>query len=95
MTGEAWDQTLALNARSQALVLAAVLRVMLDQAPDDRGQRGAAVLVTSVLATEPVPDLFETHAYAAVEGRDQRARPRDGGRVLPGTASGSTAWRPP
>jgi NAD(P)-dependent dehydrogenase (short-subunit alcohol dehydrogenase family) len=68
LTGDAWDQTLALNARSQALVLAAVLRVMLDQAPDERGQRGAAVLVTSVLATDPVPGLFETHAYAASKG---------------------------
>ena len=68
LTGEAWDQTLDLNARSQAMVLAAVLRVMLGQAPDARGQRGAAVLVTSVLATDPMPELFATHAYAASKG---------------------------
>ena len=68
LTGEAWDRTLDLNARSQALVLAAVLRVMLGQPPDERGQRGAAVLVTSVLATDPVPDFFATHAYAASKG---------------------------
>ena len=68
LTGDAWDATLALNARSQALVLAAVLRVMLDQEPDLGGSRGAAVLVSSVLATDPVPDLFATHAYAASKG---------------------------
>jgi NAD(P)-dependent dehydrogenase (short-subunit alcohol dehydrogenase family) len=68
LTGEAWDATLALNARSQALVLAAVLRVMLQQARDTTGSRGAAVLVSSVLATDPVPDLFATHAYAASKG---------------------------
>lgn len=68
LTGDAWDATLALNARSQALVLAAVLRVMLDQPPDASGCRGATVLVSSVLATHPVPDLFATHAYAASKG---------------------------
>jgi NAD(P)-dependent dehydrogenase (short-subunit alcohol dehydrogenase family) len=68
LTGEAWDATLALNARSQALVLAAVLRVMLEQAPDTTGSRGAAVLVSSVLATDPAPGLFATHAYAASKG---------------------------
>jgi NAD(P)-dependent dehydrogenase (short-subunit alcohol dehydrogenase family) len=68
LTGEAWDRTLALNARSQALVLAAVLRTMLEQAPDAQGSRGAIVLVSSVLATDPVPGLFATHAYAASKG---------------------------
>jgi len=68
LTGQAWDQTLDLNARSQALVLAAVLRAMLEQEPDADGSRGAAVLVSSVLATDPVPDLFATHAYAASKG---------------------------
>ncbi|MET1232161.1 MAG: SDR family oxidoreductase [Candidatus Limnocylindrales bacterium] len=68
LTGEAWDQTLALNARSQALVLAAVLRTMLEQTPDAQGSRGTVVLVSSVLATDPVPGLFATHAYAASKG---------------------------
>jgi NAD(P)-dependent dehydrogenase (short-subunit alcohol dehydrogenase family) len=68
LSGEAWDATLALNARSQALVLAAVVRVMLEQAPDTAGSCGAAVLVSSVLATDPVPELFATHAYAASKG---------------------------
>jgi NAD(P)-dependent dehydrogenase (short-subunit alcohol dehydrogenase family) len=68
ITGEAWDATLALNGRSQALVLAAVMRLMLEQAPDSAGSRGAAVLVSSVLATDPVAELFGTHAYAASKG---------------------------
>lgn len=68
LTGEAWDATLSLNARSHALVLGAAMRVMLDQAPDAAGSRGAVVLVSSVLATDPVPDLFATHAYAASKG---------------------------
>ena len=68
LTGDAWDATLALNARSQVLVLAAALRVMLEQAPDTAGICGAAVMVSSVLATDPVPDLFATHAYAASKG---------------------------
>jgi NAD(P)-dependent dehydrogenase (short-subunit alcohol dehydrogenase family) len=70
MTAEAWDRTLDLNLRSQALMAQAVTRAMLAQervgpAP---GVRGSIVLVSSVLATRPVPLLFETHAYAAAKG---------------------------
>ena len=68
LTAEGWDRTLALNLRSQALVSRAVVRRMLAQAPRDRGARGAIVLVSSVLATHPVPELFATHAYAAAKG---------------------------
>ena len=35
----------------------------------DRGG-GSIVLVTSVLASDPVPDLFATHAYAAIKGAE-------------------------
>jgi NAD(P)-dependent dehydrogenase (short-subunit alcohol dehydrogenase family) len=31
---------------------------------------GSIVLVTSVLATSPVPDMFATHAYAAIKGAE-------------------------
>jgi NAD(P)-dependent dehydrogenase (short-subunit alcohol dehydrogenase family) len=68
LTREAWDATLALNATTQALVAAAVLRRMLAQDPDANGQRGSLVLVGSVLAAHPVPGLFATHAYAAAKG---------------------------
>jgi len=68
ITGAAWDATLALNLRSQAMVLAGVLRVMLEQAQLASGQRGSVVLISSVLASDPVPGLFDTHAYAASKG---------------------------
>ena len=68
LTAEGWDRTIELNLRSQALVSREVVRRMLDQEPLDRGARGAIVLVSSVLAAHPVPELFATHAYAAAKG---------------------------
>ena len=68
LTPEAWDRTLALNLRSQALVSRAVVRAMLGQPANDSGTRGSIVLVSSVLASHPVPGLFATHAYAAAKG---------------------------
>lgn len=63
LTAEGWDRTLELNLRSQALVARAVTRRMLAG-----GSGGSIVLVSSVLATRPVPELFATHAYAAAKG---------------------------
>lgn len=68
LTAEAWDRTLELNLRSQALVNRAVVRQMLAQDIGAAGTRGSIVLVSSVLATHPVPELFATHAYAAAKG---------------------------
>lgn len=62
LTAEGWDRTIELNLRSQALVARAVTRAML------AGAGGSIVLVSSVLATRPVPELFATHAYAAAKG---------------------------
>jgi NAD(P)-dependent dehydrogenase (short-subunit alcohol dehydrogenase family) len=67
LTAEGWDRTIELNLRSQALVARAVTRVMLEQ-PARAIARGSIVLVSSVLATRPVPELFATHAYAAAKG---------------------------
>jgi NAD(P)-dependent dehydrogenase (short-subunit alcohol dehydrogenase family) len=63
LTAEGWDRTLELNLRSQALVARAVTQRMLAG-----GSGGSIVLVSSVLATRPVPELFATHAYAAAKG---------------------------
>ena len=63
LTAEGWDRTIELNLRSQALVARAVTRTMLAG-----GRGGSIVLVSSVLATRPVPELFATHAYAAAKG---------------------------
>lgn len=68
VTGDAWDATLTLNLRTQALVCGAVVRQMLAQEPNDSGTRGSILLMGSVTATDPVPEIFGTHAYAAAKG---------------------------
>ncbi len=68
VSGDAWDATLALNLRTQALVCGAVVRQMLAQEPNDSGTRGSILLMGSVTATDPVPAFFATHAYAAAKG---------------------------
>ena len=68
LTLEGWERTLALNATTQFLTARAVLRQMLAQEPDSSGMRGALLLMSSVLASDPVPELFATHAYAAAKG---------------------------
>jgi NAD(P)-dependent dehydrogenase (short-subunit alcohol dehydrogenase family) len=68
LTADAWDQTLALNLRTQALTCRAVIRQMLAQEPNSSGTRGSVLLMGSVTATDPVPAFFATHAYAAAKG---------------------------
>ena len=68
VTGDAWDATLSLNLRTQALVCGAVVRQMIAQEPNESGTRGSILLMGSVTATDPVPELFGTHAYAAAKG---------------------------
>lgn len=68
MTADAWDQTLALNLRSHALVASRVIRVMRDQPFDVAGSRGSVLFLGTVLASHPVPEFFATHAYAAAKG---------------------------
>ena len=68
VTGDAWDATMALNLRTQAMACSAVVRQMLAQDPNDSGTRGSILLMGSVTATDPVPAFFATHAYAAAKG---------------------------
>ena len=68
LTAEGWDRTLDLNLRSQALVARAVIRQMLSQEAGTGGRRGSVLFMSSALATDPVPELFATHAYAAAKG---------------------------
>ena len=68
LTTEAYEATMRLNATTHVTVTAPVLRAMLAQEPDADGARGAIVNMGSVLATQPVPELFATHAYAAAKG---------------------------
>lgn len=68
LSADGWEQTLAINLRSQALTCKAVIRQMLAQPPNRSGTRGAVLLMGSVTATDPVPAYFATHAYAAAKG---------------------------
>lgn len=68
VTSEAWDATLALNLRPQALACREVVRVMRAQEPNASGTRGSILLMGSVTAYDPVPAFFATHAYAAAKG---------------------------
>jgi NAD(P)-dependent dehydrogenase (short-subunit alcohol dehydrogenase family) len=68
VTLDGWRQTMDLNLTSQFLVARAVLRQLLGQEPNAAGTRGALLLVGTVLARHPVPDLFATHAYTAAKG---------------------------
>ena len=53
---------------SQALTCRAVVRQMLAQEPNGSGTRGSILLMGSVTATDPAPEFFATHAYAAAKG---------------------------
>lgn len=61
MTLDAWDATFRLNTNPMFLASRDAIRHMLPSG-------GSLVLVGSVLATSPVPELFATHAYAAAKG---------------------------
>ena len=67
LTLAAWEGTLALNATPAFLAAREALRAMLDQPPGPSGTRGSLVLMASVLAADPPPVLFTTHAYAAAK----------------------------
>ena len=63
-----WQTVLATNLTGPFLVARATVRRMMNQAPDDDGQRGVLLLMSSALARHPAPAHFGTHAYAAAKG---------------------------
>lgn len=65
---EAWDRTLELNLTTQALVCRSVVARMREQEPNGSGTRGSILLMGSVTASDPAPEFFATHAYAAAKG---------------------------
>jgi NAD(P)-dependent dehydrogenase (short-subunit alcohol dehydrogenase family) len=67
MTAEGWRETLDLNGMPAFLAARETVRAILADGSD---ARGSIVIVTSVLASDPVPALFATHAYAAVKGAE-------------------------
>jgi len=68
LTREAWDRTLELNLTSQAMICRAAVARMRAQEPNASGTRGAILLMGSVTSTDPSPEHFGTHAYAAAKG---------------------------
>jgi NAD(P)-dependent dehydrogenase (short-subunit alcohol dehydrogenase family) len=71
ITLEGWTETLAINGLPAFLVAREVVRSMLELPVAEGRSAGSIVIVTSVLASDPVPDLFATHAYAAVKGAEE------------------------
>jgi NAD(P)-dependent dehydrogenase (short-subunit alcohol dehydrogenase family) len=68
LTADAWEATERLNLRTQVLTCARVIRAMREQPPNDAGSRGSLLLLGSVTAQAPVPELFGTHGYATAKG---------------------------
>jgi NAD(P)-dependent dehydrogenase (short-subunit alcohol dehydrogenase family) len=68
VTKDAWERTLEENLTSQALVMRAVVARMRTQEPNASGTRGSILLMGSVTASDPSPEYFLTHAYAAAKG---------------------------
>lgn len=68
LTAQGWDKTLEINLRSQAMTCRAVVRQMLAQELNSSGTQGSILLMGSVTSTDPSPELFATHAYAAAKG---------------------------
>jgi NAD(P)-dependent dehydrogenase (short-subunit alcohol dehydrogenase family) len=62
ITDEGWEKTLELNLNASFYVLRAALKQMQTQ------KSGSIVLTSSVLATNPEPEYFASHAYAASKG---------------------------
>jgi NAD(P)-dependent dehydrogenase (short-subunit alcohol dehydrogenase family) len=70
ITAEGWTETISLNGMPAFLATREVVRTMLALPADAPVAGGSIVFVTSVLASDPVPSLFATHAYAAVKGAE-------------------------
>jgi len=62
---DGWTQTLEMNGHPAFLAARETVRSMLAS-----GNGGSIALVSSVLATSPSPDMFGTHAYAAIKGAE-------------------------
>lgn len=65
---EGWETVLRGNLTSLFLACRELVRRMLAQEPDDGGERGAILTMSSVLARHPSAEHFGTHAYAASKG---------------------------
>lgn len=67
-TEEGWSVTMTTNVDTQYRMCREVLKVMLEQEPDENGLRGTILNMSSVLGLSPEPKFFSTIAYAAAKG---------------------------
>lgn len=65
MSLEGWEKTHEMNGHPAFLAARETVKIMMAH-----GHGGSIVLITSVLAKSPVPELFATHAYAAIKGAE-------------------------
>ncbi len=65
---EGFQAALEMNAWPTFTVGRGAVREMMRQQPTEAGSRGSILLMSSMLATRPSPELFGTHGYAAAKG---------------------------
>lgn len=63
-----WEGTFKLNATPTFLTAKNAIITFMDQAEPGAPSGRSLLLMSSVLASSPAPDLFATHAYAAAKG---------------------------
>jgi NAD(P)-dependent dehydrogenase (short-subunit alcohol dehydrogenase family) len=67
---DGWNETLSLNGRPAFLAAREAIRSMLSGRELDPTSTGSIAIVSSVLAFAPSPEMFATHAYAAIKGAE-------------------------
>lgn len=67
-TEEGWEKTMNTNVTTQYRMCREVLKVMLNQEPDEYGLRGSILNMSSILGISPEPKHFSTIAYASAKG---------------------------
>lgn len=67
-TEEGWEKTMNINVTTQYRMCREVLKLMLDQEPDENGLRGSILNMSSILGISPEPEYFSTIAYASAKG---------------------------
>lgn len=67
---DGWNETLSLNGRPAFLSAREAVRSMLVAREIDSAAMGSIAIVSSVLAYAPSPEMFATHAYAAIKGAE-------------------------
>lgn len=64
-TDAGWEKVLATNAQTQFRMCRAAIGQMLLQGPDENGERGVILNMSSILGNDPFPSCFDATAYAA------------------------------